>query len=247
MGEQSNGRGISAFVLHLLAMAAMLCDHLWVSGIFGSFWLTCVGRLAYPIFAFLIAEGFMRTSSVSRYMKRMLLAALFSEIPFDLMRSGTLFDPFHQNVLWTFFISLGCLCLLKRSGTIRNSVASAAAGAGAVMTAFLLGNAAMVDYYGPGVLMVLVFYFFRGRDAACRLGQLAGMYVINCILLGGTAVQVKVWDFCLAVPLQGFAMAALLFIWLYHGRQGPHSRSVRILFYAFYPIHMLALAAAAPR
>ena len=235
---------LSAFSLHLVAMGAMFCDHIWVSGLLKNLWLTCVGRLAYPIFAFLIAEGFSRTRSVGRYMGRMLVAAILSEIPFDLLLSGRPLDPSRQNVLWTFFISLGCLWLLERSREVRDSFLSLASGAGAVILAFLLANIARVDYYGSGVLMVLVFYFFREGDGACRWGQLAGMYILNCILLSGTAIPVNLWGMTLSPPLQSFALLALPLIWLYGGRQGPHNRLIRVCFYGFYPLHLLALAGA---
>ena len=61
--------------LHVIAMACMLCDHLWATVVPGNDWLTCVGRLAFPIFAFLIVEGYFHTGSLRRYVGRLLLCA----------------------------------------------------------------------------------------------------------------------------------------------------------------------------
>lgn len=74
--------GIDSFMLHILAMTLMLCDHLWATLLPGQEWLTCVGRLAFPIFAFMIAEGYAHTSNVKKYMGRLFVFALVSEIPF---------------------------------------------------------------------------------------------------------------------------------------------------------------------
>ncbi len=92
---------LSAAALHILAMTFMLMDHLWATLLSSQMWLTHVGRLAFPIFAFLAVEGYFHTRSFKRYALRMLLFAVLSEVPFDLMYGGTVFYPVHQNVIWT--------------------------------------------------------------------------------------------------------------------------------------------------
>ncbi len=106
-------KGISSFTLHILAMIFMLCDHMWATVIPGNLWLTCVGRLAFPIFAFLIVEGFFHTSNFKKYILRLFVFALLSEIPFNLMYSGSWIYPFHQNVLWSFLLALLFLKLIE--------------------------------------------------------------------------------------------------------------------------------------
>lgn len=99
-------RGIDSFTLHILAMLFMLCDHLWATLFPAQEWMTCVGRLAFPIFAFMIAEGCYYTSNVKKYMLRLFLFAIISEIPFNLIMGSSVFYPFHQNVLWTFLLGV---------------------------------------------------------------------------------------------------------------------------------------------
>ena len=231
----------TSFGLHLLAMGLMLCDHICLALMPDRVWMTCVGRLAFPIFAFLVAEGFVRTRSRARYARRLLIFALVSEVPFDLLAAGRPVYPFHQNVLWTFLIALGCMQLLEWAKADSRPAARFVVSAGAVLGGFLAGTAFMVDYFGPGVWMVLVFYFFRGNGWRQRLGQLLCLLLLNGWLLAGQTVLLD----GLALPIQAFAVLALPFIWLYRGRQGPHGRTVRWLFYGFYPAHLLVLTAAA--
>lgn len=232
---------LTSFGLHLLAMGLMLCDHVCLALMPDRLWMTCVGRLAFPIFAFLVAEGFVRTRSRARYARRLLIFAIVSEVPFDLLAAGRLVYPLRQNVLWTFLIALGCMQLLEWAKADSRPAARLVVSAGTVLVGFLAGTAFMVDYFGPGVWTVLVFYFFRGDGWRQRLGQLLCLLFLNGWLLAGQTVLPG----GLALPIQAFAVLALPFIWLYRGRQGPHGRAVRWLFYGFYPAHLLVLAAAA--
>lgn len=101
---------LSSAALHIMAMVFMLSDHLWATLLPMQEWMSCLGRLAFPIFAFLTVEGYFHTKNLKRYLLRLLIFALISEVPFDLMYGGTVFYPFHQNVLWTFLIALPGHC-----------------------------------------------------------------------------------------------------------------------------------------
>ncbi len=98
--------GLSATALRWFALGCMLLDHLWGTIIPGNEWMTCLGRLAFPIFAFQVAEGYLHTHDFKSYSNRIMLCIIISEIPFDLMMFGTAFYPFHQNVMMTLWLGL---------------------------------------------------------------------------------------------------------------------------------------------
>ena len=232
---------LTAAVLHIIAMTLMLMDHLWATLLPAREWLTCAGRVAFPIFAFMAVEGYFHTRSFKKYILRMLLFAVLSEIPFDLMYGGTWFYPVHQNVLWTFLLSLLGVWLMEQVRKKGKTWMYLLVCVLVVPAGLVLGTLCMVDYYGVGVLTVFVFYFLHGRKWWCFLGQLAALYWLNVELLGGLMYPVQLFGMEFELCQQGLALLALIPIWLYRGRQGYHSKPFHYLCYAFYPVHMLLL------
>lgn len=232
---------LTAAVLHIIAMTLMLMDHLWATLLPDREWLTCAGRVAFPIFAFMAVEGYFHTRSFKKYILRMLLFAVLSEIPFDLMYGGTWFYPVHQNVLWTFLLSLLGVWLMEQVRKKGKTWMYLLVCVLVVPAGLVLGTLCMVDYYGVGVLTVFVFYFLHGRKWWCFLGQLAALYWLNVELLGGLMYPVQLFGMEFELCQQGLALLALIPIWLYRGRQGYHSKPFQYLCYAFYPVHMLLL------
>lgn len=233
--------GITSAALHILAMALMLCDHMWAVLFPEAEWLTCAGRIAFPIFAFLLVEGYFHTHDLRRYMRRLLFGAVISEVPFNLIYSGSVMYPFHQNVLWTFLLALLLIRLIESIRKRFKPVPAVLLSSGAGFLGFLAGYAAMVDYFGVGILTVLLFYCFRKRKLSNFLGQLVCMYILNAGILGGYYYELNFAGFRIELVQQGLALLALLPIWLYHGRQGWHSKVFQTFCYAFYPVHMLVL------
>lgn len=229
--------GINALQLKILAMAFMLCDHMWATVIHGNDWMTCVGRLSFPIFAFQIAEGYAHTHDPRAYRRRMLLWALISELPFNLMTGGGLMNPFHQNVMFTFWIALFILDRIdrtrERGGFLGWLMAAVWLGAG-----YVLGFVTFVDYYGYGIFLTVIFYLFRRN----KIEQFVFMGLVNVLWMKGLVYPVEFLGQEWLIPRQAFAMLALIPIWLYNGEQGPYNKTIRRACYAFYPAHILILA-----
>lgn len=231
---------LTSFSLHILAMAFMLCDHLWATVIPGNEWLTCVGRIAFPIFAFMIVEGYFHTKKLKNYVLRLLIFAVLSEVPFNLMSGGSMFNPLHQNVLWTFLIGLGLIHLIERAKHKR-AIWMWLVTVVAILVGLLVALFGMVDYAYYGVLMMLVFYLFRGRRWWCFVGQLICMWYINVEMMGGMVYPIELFGREWIIHQQGFALLALIPIWLYHGKQGLYNKVLKYTYYAFYPVHLLLL------
>lgn len=239
--DQKPKLSISSSTLHILAMGFMLCDHLWAVLFPAEEWLACIGRTAYPVFAFMIVEGYTHTRDLRRYMLRLFLWACLSEIPFNIMYGGSIFYPYHQNVLWTFLQSLLVIILIEKCRSRFDAVPAALLSAGLAAFGFAAGYATMSDYYGIGILTVLVFYFFRGRTWGSRFAQFLCLYILNVKLLGGYCYTFQLFGHDIEFVQQGLAVLSLIPIWLYQGRQGIRSKVFQYACYAFYPVHIIVL------
>ncbi len=222
---------LNGFHLKLIAACTMFIDHMGHTLFPTVLWLRCIGRLAFPIFCFLIAEGCVYTRDRRKYALRLLAFALLSEVPFDLMVGGTVWYPYSQNVLWTLLAgALICWCV---DWALRKKTPAAFLLTGAaVAAAFCLLELAGTDYGGWGALLVALFYGVRRAPcgtAAKRTAQAVGLAAFSIGIMGG--VSIELWS-----------LAALLPLWLYNGRRGYSNPVVQYGFYAFYPVHILILS-----
>lgn len=231
---------LTSFHLHIIAMALMLCDHMWITVIPGNDWMTAIGRIAFPIFAFMTVEGFFYTKNLKKYMERLFVFALLSEIPFNLVAGGRAFYPLHQNVIWTFLIGTGLMWINEKAKEKTVSTRLLVA-VGTVGLGFVLGLLSLCDYHYAGILTVLVFYFFRGRKFWNFALQFFCLWYINTEILSGFYYVVQIFGREVEIVRQGFAIFALLPIWLYRGKQGLYNKGIKALYYWFYPAHLIIL------
>ena len=237
MNKISKRFGISATTLRLLAMLFMLLDHMWATVVPGNNWMTYVGRLAFPIFAFQLVEGFYHTSNRQAYFKRLLILALISEIPFNLMIVSSPIFPFHQNTVFTLLLGLWAISEIDNARKIRTKPVMAKASF-ILLTVWLLGLLGFVDYGWKGVMTVVAFYVFRnGRFA--KIGQFFSLLLLNVVLFEGQSFAL--FDGAYYLPTQVFALLALIPIWLYDGSKGIGGKRFQHAAYLFYPVHLLIL------
>lgn len=203
---------INTFTLKMIAIVSMLIDHMGAILFPQYIILRYIGRIAFPIYTYTLVEGFMHTRDIKKYMVRLGMFALLSEIPFDLAFRGSVIYIQKQNVFFTLFLGVLMLYLLLKS---RNRIQSAVL----VLAILLLSEFLRTDYSSMGLLMILCFYVFRDN----KVMKLLGVAAINVFLMG---------------RVQVFAIPALIFIALHGGEQGPKCKK---FFYGFYPVHLLAL------
>jgi hypothetical protein len=221
----------------------MLIDHTMKTVVEYDGWIFILGRLAFPIFAFMAAEGCFYTKDPRKYALRLLVFSVLSEVPYDLMKSGEVFDLYDQNVIWTFLIAFLCVRAYQVARATDNRAVYVPIAVLFAMLGFIIATVANTDYGGMGVWMVLIFYYLRERKWWMLALQFVLMAAINIMFLGGMGYGVTLHLFGQAMefPQQGFAVFALIPIWLYCGRQGYHSKPFQYFCYGFYPVHMLIL------
>lgn len=207
--------------LKWIAVLSMLLDHIAAVILTGSpelsftfrntiIILRTVGRISFPIFCFLLVEGFLHTSDRVRYGRRLLAFALLSEIPFDLAFCSRFLEFSYQNVFFTLFAGYVSLCMMERFWNRSCVKYLFPILAGMFCAAF------HTDYSFWGVLLIFVFYQFYHN---LPLRTLAG---------------------CLTLYWEMPAWFAFFPINCYNGKRGA---GMKYFFYAFYPLHLLALAA----
>ena len=220
-------RPLSQEGLKFLACAIMLLDHIGATLIpWGT--LRIIGRLAFPIFCFLLAEGAHYTRNPRNYLLRLGIGAILSELPFDLALFGS-WSWQHQSVMITLLLGAMALLAMKRMTQPLLKIL--------VLLLFaFLADFMNTDYGGAGVLMIALFGLTRERKYGW-LVQLLGMYLICRWIIPGGAV----WFIGRYVFIEIFAILALIPIWLYSGKKSTSSRAVQWAFYLFYPVHLWIL------
>ena len=192
-----------------------------------------IGRMAFPIYCFLLVEGFVHTRSVAKYAGRLAVFALLSEVPFDLAIAGEWWTLEYSNVFFTLVLGLMAIWAMsyieklyefwmdKQWDPILGQILTVAAGL--VLVAGFGGFAEMIlhsDYGFGGIVAILVIYLLRNqKEVAFAMGVLA------------------LTIFCGSIEF--IALFMLLCLVRYDGTRG---KSMKYVFYAFYPIHLLILA-----
>ncbi|MDO5392054.1 MAG: TraX family protein [Eubacteriales bacterium] len=213
-------KGLSASSLKTLAAICMFIDHLdylvlrcFPQTSLLEYFCRGIGRISFPVFCFLLTEGFLHTSSRARYAARLCIFAILSELPYDMAFSETFSFLHSQNIFFTLLI--GLLVLWGMEWFSENICFQA------FVLLFGMGISILFDcdYGWQGILLIAILFFFR-QDFFSMTA--AGISV--CLLWS--------WE----------AAFAFLPIRLYNKQRGWMKRSAaKYAFYLFYPLHLLLL------
>lgn len=216
--------------LKILACLLMLVDHIGHMNLIPGYYteLRTVGRLAFPIFCFLLCQGFIHTRSKKKYMIRLGIGALISEIPFNLFISGQVFYLGGQSVMVTLFFAFLMAMLMEKVENLPLKILL-------LIPFYLFGELLNSDYGGAGIMMVAIFLLTE--NLPYKLLWQTVLMVIAQFLIGGW----KLTFFGISFPLQLFALFAMVPIAFYNGKKNTHSPILQWGFYLFYPVHMLIL------
>ena len=246
-------RPLTSVQIKWIACAFMLCDHIDVVFGLGNEMMRLIGRLAFPLFVFLLVEGFTYTRSRARYAARLFVFALISEIPFDMafrlspaeIRYGIFQTPLKQNVMWTLLLGFAYMWIAEQVDRILRLLRekhchSVGAFVGekpfamvlpvlltipVLASLFYIAEWMKTDYHGYGVTAVALCFWIKKWGFPVWLMPVATAAV------------------CMTNPLwntEQYAALSAVFLLLYGGKKGQGMP--KYFFYAFYPAHLMILA-----
>ncbi len=229
------GKGLTGAQLKWMAIVLMAIDHIGAGILepmllkpvtYGvqdwDFWyqmyrlLRCLGRFSFPMFCFLMVEGFGHTRSKVKYMRNLVIFAAVSEVPFDLALFEQVWTLEHQNVFFTLSLGLAAIWAVEQIGTYTTvrQLLSIGIMASTALTAEILAT----DYGAIGVAVIILLYWLREKPVM-------GAALAWLLLTLNNGLEIYCFPFIGAV-------------WLYNGQRG---RQNKYFFYTFYPAHLLLI------
>lgn len=258
-GEESIKR-MTTFQIKLIAITAMVIDHLGLFFFPQILLFRIVGRLAFPLFAWLIANGAYYSKNTKKYLARLFFFALVAQIPF--MAINTLNDPsfWTLNVLFTLFLGLSAIVLIKKSKNMFITFFI-------IMLSALMASIFNTEYGAMGVLAIVIFYLFFKNFKKMLILQICLFALFSIIPIiffialtrGMNSVASPIFlplclpiktNICLVLSLkfspnfipqtliEPLGLFALIFVAFYGNQEGE---KMKYFFYWFYPIHLVIL------
>ena len=215
---------MSIFVLKIIAMISMVIDHSrYLHPILDNDITKVIGRFSFILFEFILTEGILHTKDRTKYLKRIVLFAVVSQIPFMIFRSIVV-RYIILNILFTFAIGMILIILIDKQKNEYIKLLIAIVG---IVFSILVP----IDYGVYGIVLIIIMYYTRKT----RLFDL-GFFIINMIYYGNKVVETN-YDYKQLVPYMIGTYLTYIFLKLYNGKLG---KKVKFL-YLFYPIHLVIL------
>ncbi|HJZ06298.1 MAG TPA: TraX family protein [Patescibacteria group bacterium] len=218
---------MNSFQIKIIALSAMVIDHVGMFFLPDISLFRMVGRISFPLFAWLVGNGAHHTKNIKAYATRLLIFALISQIPYLAANRLVVDGFFRLNILFTLFLGTIAIYFLKVG---INPVLKW----GAPLVLAVVSHLIQADFGFTGVLMVVAFYVFyrHFRKTSLALSAIALVNLIASAKPGAGIISVDI--------SQVIGLLALPIIWAYNQQQGPKAKH---LFYVFYPTQYILLYA----
>jgi len=224
---------MSVFSLKLIAIVTMVIDHIGLYFFPNIILFRIVGRISFPLFCWLIANGAVHTKNIKKYLVRLLLLAIASQ-PFFYLANSTSYNvsPFKLNVVFTLFIGLFVVFCLKNLKNIFLRF-------GIILFFAQISNLINSEYGAMGVFSMAFFYLFYKNTVYMLVFQ---------VLIYSTSVFWQIFPYINQINfldindykyfVQMFCLAALFLI---AGHNWVKGREVKYFFYIFYPLQYFVI------
>lgn len=210
---------MTSYALKLIAIITMTIDHIGYIFFPEAQWLRMIGRISFPVFCFLLTEGYTHTGNLKKYGLRLFVFAVISFVPYSWFIYGSLFSLNSMNIYFELFAGLTALYFTEKG--IKGKPLYFAV----PVIICILAQLFSFSYGAYGVLLIIGFYLLKGKSLPI-ITCVAGLTVLYCVFIG------RGW-------LQIYAVFSVIPILLYNGKKGINMP--KYAFYAYYPVHLLLL------
>ena len=215
---------MSNFILKIIAIISMLIDHAGYI-IFNKFsFMNYIGKLAFPIFAFGIAEGYRHTKDLKKYFSRLIIFAFISQIPYMLF-SNIISSNFTLNILFTLI--LGLLAI-----TVYEKIDNKYLGLLFVIFSSIIAHFCKFDYGWFGIAVIFIFHIFKDKKLLMNIFFILAALINYILHLYITTLRIEYIFIFL------FCSLSLIPINLYNGKKG---KDIKYILYIFFPLHLVVL------
>lgn len=223
---------MSSFLLKIIACFTMLLCHIPFVYPQYSVPLIYIGKISFPLYAFLISEGYVHTRNFSKYLTRLIVFGVISQIPAYLLFVGKSFNGLYLNIFFT--LALGLLGI-----RIYDKIKSKYISIPLIILLAVLAELLKFDYGAFGVLMIVCFYVFKRNKLNMVLSQMFLMFILYMKKMSYYTFSLFNLQYILFQLL--FSVISLAIILTYNGKKGKSSGKIKLMFYFFYPVHLIIL------
>ena len=218
---------MSVFSLKIISVISMFLDHYNYTIFPRQIYFSYIGRLAFPIFAFLISQGYIHTKNLKKYFIRLLLCAFISQIPFHL-----LFKTESLNTIFTLILGLLCIYTYDKTYTwLKQRNKYTLCSFIIPLLIILLGSIIRTDYGSFGICLIFIFYLFRKSKIISTIASILLIVIHYFYRYYGAPLNIY-------LPTMLFTIIPIFIIIFYNNKKGIN---MKYIFYIFYPLHLTLL------